>query len=354
MIRLYGIAKGNGSWSRVTAGVQQGIAQLGKLSGFYDVSRVDAEYDDDSLDPGYDAPIGLCIGPPPAASVMMGRGQHDHRLLMVAANSSWLSPVMMEHASKVLTGFVAPSRWAASIIRNYVELPVYIYQHGVDDGFYPRANKPDTEPYSVLHMASTHMQRKGTSELIHGWAIAKREKWIDRDAVLRLVVDGPRGYFLQPIHAASKGELWIADSYDLMTRLDMSVDDMAQFYCRHDIVCQPSRGEGFGMVPLEARACGIPVIATACTGHAEHSGGGPYMIVVPHGEDRYVDDGPGALAPEVRIADVAVALSEAYEKRVALSKAARDVSPLIRRNWSWHSVTSLFLKEHGAELGVYP
>ncbi len=354
MIRLYGIAKGNSSWPRVTAGVRAGIESHKKFAGLYDVSRVDAEYDDDSMDVGYDASLGLCVGPPLAASVMIGRGHHKHRLLMVAANSTWLPAVVMERAAKLLTGFIAPSHWSAEIIRNYVDIPVYVYQHGVDDEFYPRARKPDGEPYAALHLASTHLERKGTKELIHAWAIAKRERYLPRDAVLRLVVDGPRNYFLNPINEASKGELWIADSYDVRTRLDMSTDDMAAFYCRHDMVCQPSRGEGFGMVPLEARACGVPVVATACTGHSEHSIGGQAMIVVPHGEERPIDDGPGALAPTVSVDDLVVALSDAYENRDALLKAARKHSPMLRRAWSWHSVTSVFLREHGSELGVYP
>lgn len=357
MIRLYGIEKGNASWARVTAGVRHGITHHNKFAGFYDVSSVDADWDDDSLGVGYEAPVGIAIGPPPTASVMTGRGQHEHRLLMVAANSSWLPAALMEQAAKFLTGFLAPSYWSADIIRKYVDKPVYVYQHGVEDGFWPqqdaRADTPPT-PYRVLHMASTHMQRKGTKELIHGWAIAKREKWLPPEAVLRLVADGPRGYFLQPIHKASAGDLSIADSYELLTRVGLSVEAMAKFYCQHDVVCQPSRGEGFGMVPLEARACGVPAIATACTGHQEHSVGGVAMVVVPHGDDAPVDDGPGALAPTVDPHDIAVALGHAYENRSALSANALDRAGDIGKSWSWEKVTSLFLRAHGSELGIYP
>ena len=56
----------------------------------------------------------------------------------------------------------------------------------------------------------------------------------------------------------------------MVTRKGLDVGDMASYLGGFDLVCQPSRAEGFGLVPLEARACGVPVAATLCTGHADH------------------------------------------------------------------------------------
>jgi hypothetical protein len=156
--------------------VRRGLESCGKLASFYDVSRVDADYDDDgdALEDGYDAPIGLCVGAPPSASVMIGRGEHTRRLLMVAANSSWLPEVTMERAAKICTGFVAPSSWSASVIEDYADgWPVLVYPHGVDPAFKPSDESPSGY-FRALHLASTHMERKGTKELIHGWADALR------------------------------------------------------------------------------------------------------------------------------------------------------------------------------------
>ncbi len=43
---------------------------------------------------------------------------------------------------------------------------------------------------------------------------------------------------------------------------EASVDDMAQWYQCLDLFVAPQRWEGFGLTPLEAMACGVPVLTT--------------------------------------------------------------------------------------------
>lgn len=356
MIRLYGVDKGHGSWARVSAGVQKGLASRERLAGFYDVGRVDAEYDSDgdALEAGFDAPIGLCVGAPPAAGVMMGRGSHKERLLMIATNSTWLPEVMMERASKLCTGFAAPSQWSASIIARYTDLPVYVYPHGVDDGFREDPKGPRVSGgFRALHLASTHLERKGTQELILGWAKAVIGGAIPTTARLLLIVDGPRGYFLDTIFEATGKNPDLADTYVLEQRRDLKIADMCALYRDHHIVVQPSRGEGFGMVPLEARAAGVPVVATVCTGHAEHMKADDLgVVVIDHGPDAIVNDGPGALAPTVTADAVTDALGRAYRDHHALVNAAHAAAVAVRKTWSWRAVTKRFLDTAGDDLGI--
>ena len=42
--------------------------------------------------------------------------------------------------------------------------------------------------------------------------------------------------------------------------------DLPQWYRAADLVCVPSYSESFGLVALEAQACGTPVVATAVGG----------------------------------------------------------------------------------------
>ena len=350
MIRLYGTEKGNASWARVTNGLMGALKARKQLAGFFDIAQVDDDLDD-AMGAGFDAKAALAIGPPTVAPLMVGYGSHQHRLMMIATNSTWLPHTMMERACKMVTAFVGTSEWASGIIRNYAGgKPVYTWPHGVDEAFKPVGESPaETNSYRALHMASTHLERKATRELIFGWATAMRQG--DLKGTLDMVVDGPRGYFLKTIHEASKGDTNIAESVRLLDRVGYTPEQMAEFYAGYDLVCQPSRSEGFGLVPLEVRACGIPVLATYCTGHVDHlSAPTKGAVVIPVGENAPVNDGPGAEAPAVSPGDIAEALCTAYKGRGELSRDAFDMSSHVRKFWSWSAVTGRFLAQYGDEL----
>lgn len=69
--------------------------------------------------------------------------------------------------------------------------------------------------------------------------------------------------------------------------------DIALFYSGLDIFILPSRYETFGVVLIEAMACGIPVIATKC--------GGPQEIVIPSTGMLIEKDNPEELAKAISI-----------------------------------------------------
>ena len=67
---------------------------------------------------------------------------------------------------------------------------------------------------------------------------------------------------------------------------------LSTYYRAADVVLVPSRSESFGLVALEASACGIPVVA---------SGVGGLLTLVDHGETGFLvpDRDPAAFARHV-------------------------------------------------------
>lgn len=54
---------------------------------------------------------------------------------------------------------------------------------------------------------------------------------------------------------------------------DCNIVEMAEFYHSCNLILSPHRGDGFGMVPLEALACGVPVIVSEYHGPLDYIAG---------------------------------------------------------------------------------
>jgi D-inositol-3-phosphate glycosyltransferase len=87
-----------------------------------------------------------------------------------------------------------------------------------------------------------------------------------RDRLVVAVIGGPSGNGLE--HPESHAELARHLGVDDVTRFvkPMARDGLADWYRAATVVCVPSYSESFGLVALEAQACGTPVVAAAVGG----------------------------------------------------------------------------------------
>lgn len=123
------------------------------------------------------------------------------------------------------------------------------------------------------------------------WSSAERYKGMDHlIAVLpRLLIDFPEAHLL----AVGDGDdrHWLENlaqgngvARHVHFLSGLSQDELAACYSACEIFALPSRGEGFGLVYLEAMAYGKPVIAGAQGGAPEIVEDGVTGYVVPHGD----------------------------------------------------------------------
>jgi glycosyltransferase involved in cell wall biosynthesis len=110
-----------------------------------------------------------------------------------------------------------------------------------------------TRPY-VLFVGSQE-PRKNLPRLVRAFERAMAETGLPH----RLVLVGPRGWKTDPLETA------IATS-PLRDRIDrvgyVPDSDLACWYAAADLFVYPSLDEGFGLPPLEAMACGAPVLTS--------------------------------------------------------------------------------------------
>ncbi len=356
MIRLYGYANGENSFSQVTRGMRRALDVAGELDGF-------CPLDDEAEMDGVVAEASLNIGEPSGLLRAHRDGDHRSHWLLLAPNGETLPFGFMGNLrkpSKVLPrgmltgGLLAPSGWAASVLRRYIPdygLPVIVAPHGV----MPEVHRTDSvmrlnvrleyrgEAFNVLHMTSSETDRKGTQQLLRAWKESKKRGAIPEKSRLYVVMN--------PTHM-SRIRWWCADlgltEFDVPTRPGLIENQAAivKLYSSMHAVCQPSRGEGFGLVPLEALACGVPVCATACTGHSEYlQDGHPGVAFVEHGSSAPMDDFPGSTAPSVSVDAIMSGLTRLYANWMKLAEMAEANAKVVRTEWAWERKNAVPIRQ---------
>lgn len=193
---------------------------------------------------------------------------------------------LRSHADPDLPRFVALSKMVQRDIRRYhpavPEKQVRVVYNGVDtDRFSPTRCAPHRHVVRdslrvgqdvVLLLVAHNFRLKGVDVAIRALARLAR-----RGAPLQLVVvgrDRPEGY------RRLARRLGCRDRVRFVTESA----DPVPYYAASDIYVQPTFYDPCSLVVLEALACGLPVITTACNGAAE--------ILTP-GHDGFVVDAPG-------------------------------------------------------------
>jgi glycosyltransferase involved in cell wall biosynthesis len=347
-VRLYGHGS-QGSFGVVTEGMRTALKDLGEYIG-----TVLYDDPDGATVPGADTPLSITCGAPMQIINAHLQGQHKQHWLLLAVNSDgipWgllnelrgdIYSVAKDKHEPLVDGFLAPSQWCEEVIRDkFPDKPVLLCQHGVFEHF-----KPDLEHHAelvasyyrgqfrVLHITSTYKDRKGTRELLDVW-----KDFCRPGTFLTLLVN--------PVYLHDMDQ-YVRDKQlpNVLLRPGVGLPEeyIIEGYNRHHVVCQPSRAEGFGLTPLESRACGTPVVATACTGHADHVHG-PGTVIIPHGGLAPVDDFIGSLAPTVQGSSILDALTDARERWEALHEEALNHVSDLKEHWSWKNRTAPALKQ---------
>lgn len=118
--------------------------------------------------------------------------------------------------------------------------------------------------------------------------------------------------------------------------------ELAMFLYRPHCLVYPSCAEGFGLMPLEAMATGLPVILT------DYSGMQEYMTdetCIPLRVKKIVDAeltnkmfGSEALWAQPDEDDLADKMIWAYENRDTIKEIGRKASEYVIKNWTWREV----------------
>ena len=231
---------------------------------------------------------------PPSNGVGFYLLQHDERVMNPRAGETWAAPLHR----------IAVAAWIAAEVEQAGAPVLGVVPNAVDPARWAVDLPLDRRPRRVVALYHRH-ESKGPDVLVK--ALAQLVGW----GVAADVVSARR-----PSHRLPRG---------VRLHLRPSPVALRALYNGAAVVLHTSRLEGWGLVPMEAAACGCAVVATASRGVDEFLRAGHSMVQVPVGDAAAV----AHAARELLVDDA---------RRLRLAEAARaDVS---RFSW-WESTDRL-------------
>lgn len=124
-----------------------------------------------------------------------------------------------------------------------------------------------------------------------------------------------------------------------------TVDDLVKLYHKCHCLVYPTSGEGFGLIPLEAMATGMPTIVTDATGCKEYSHLAIGLSAEPskaHWHDHvYGADTGDWYSPNIE--DLLQAMSSVANEYETVADSALKSARIVHAEWSWTAVADRIL-----------
>ncbi len=154
----------------------------------------------------------------------------------------------------------ATSPWVKKVYENCgVTPPINVYEHGIEDIWKPFKRQRNTGPLRFLHVGEPAPRKAGQMAF---------EAFVDvfgNDPDYRLTI---KSYKYNTIRVYNKYnniiDSNISNIYNNISIIpdELSTSQMVGVFNSHHCLIYPSWGEGFGFIPLQALASGMPVICT--------------------------------------------------------------------------------------------
>lgn len=165
--------------------------------------------------------------------------------------------------------FWTTSKWAKEMfIKSGVNIPVYSFDLGVNQDYYFQPAKP------------RELTSKGMTFLCIGSPSTRKNSQMSVDAFLKVFGDNERFNLIYKSNGPPDAKItsqWRPLSDHPRIKVidwELSKQDLSNLYDQSDCVLYPTAGEGWGLLPIQGIAKGIPTIctnATACTEYANLS-----------------------------------------------------------------------------------
>jgi len=135
-----------------------------------------------------------------------------------------------------------------------VTVPVRVLPHGINSDHYPAQRRRNNGLFKFLHIGSD-APRKGAKVVYDAF---REEFGSGNKELVSLTLKGRRLDFdIDDTNVKHISEI-------------LSIEDMQKLYLSHDAMIYPTSGEGFGLIPFQAAATGMPTAVTNWSGPKDY------------------------------------------------------------------------------------
>ncbi|NHN65056.1 glycosyltransferase family 4 protein [Haloarcula sp. JP-Z28] len=195
-------------------------------------------------------PVAMCIHD---VNALKGWSSGIHQLYRKTA---------MPRGAKVADTITTVSEFSKSEIVDYLDVPhskVDVVYNGIDESFFTTENEVlDGLPQNYLLFVGSMNPRKNLKRVVESYVAVKDQT----DFPHELVIIGPENKnIFKSVDIESRD--------DILTPGFVTEGELRYAYKHADVFVFPSLYEGFGLPPLEALACGTPVVSSETTALGE-------------------------------------------------------------------------------------
>ena len=210
---------------------------------------------------GWDCVVAVSL---PAAWPVGKHGRREDLVWHTMFDMDVLPPGWVEVLNRSAAVWV-PSTWCRDVfVGNGVQVPVFVGGYGVDHSiFYPKQTTKvvTTRPFRVLVWSQALVGRKNPLMALRAF-MECGFRADEAEIEIKVNANYGQGDVLGPDGSVLPNARVIA--------ADWPASRVADWLRSGDVLVYLSGGEGFGLMPLEAMACGLPVICAYNTGMMDY------------------------------------------------------------------------------------